>query len=335
MAKYQIYGIGNALVDVEIEVTPEELTRLEIEKGVMTLVEEERHDELMSALTGAQHKRACGGSAANTVIGAAKFGAQSFYSCKVAADETGDFYAADLANEGVTTNLTEMEREEGKTGKCLVMVTPDADRTMNTFLGITGELSAAQVDEAALADSEWLYIEGYLVSSPSAREAAIQTKAIAEKHQVKTALSLSDPNMVKFFGDGLKDMIGSGVDFLFSNEDEALMYTGAETVDAAAEALKSVAKGFAITLGAEGALIWDGSELHSIEPHKVEPVDSNGAGDLFAGAFLYGITHGHSHKNAGRLASFASATLVTEFGPRLSAAGLEKVLARKEELLNG
>ncbi|NVJ49614.1 MAG: adenosine kinase [Gammaproteobacteria bacterium] len=332
MKNYHIYGIGNALVDIEVEVTPEELARLEIEKGVMTLVDHERQEYLLDALPGTHHKKACGGSAANTVIGAAKLGARCFYSCKIADDELGQFYAADLEREGVTSNLSQLQLEPGSTGRCIVMVSPDADRTMNTYLGITGDISFEQVDEAALKQSEWLYIEGYLVSSDSARQAAVKTRELAEREGLKTALSLSDPNMVKFFKDGLTEMIGDGVDLLFANHDEALLFTGAETLEAAFEALKRFAKQFVVTLGADGALLWDGTNPVKINAYPVEAVDTNGAGDLFAGAFLYAVTHGYSLEKAAKLASFSSARLVKEFGPRLSAAGQDLVLEYLKEL---
>ena len=137
---YQVYGIGNALVDFEIETTAEELTSLDVEKGVMTLIEESRQIELSKAFHGKHHSRACGGSAANTIIGAQSLGSQCFYSCKVANDETGIFYRDDLLAHGVHSNLSSREMEEGVTGKCLVMISEDADRTMNTFLGITGDI---------------------------------------------------------------------------------------------------------------------------------------------------------------------------------------------------
>lgn len=321
MKKYHIYGIGNALVDIEIEVNPDELAKLDIEKGVMTLVDQERQEFLLGALPGTHHNRACGGSAANTVIGAAKLGASCFYSCKIADDELGQFYAEDLQREGVKSNLIEQSLEQGDTGRCIVMVTPDADRTMNTYLGITGDISYSQVDENALEQSEWLYIEGYLVSTDLAREAAIKTRQVAESKGVKTALSLSDPNMVKFFKDGLVEMIGAKVNLLFSNLDEALMFTGSETLEQAIEGLKQKADQFVVTLGAKGALLWDGENTISIDAYPVEAVDTNGAGDLFAGAFLYGITHGYTFEKAAKLASFASARLVKEFGPRLSPDG--------------
>ncbi len=325
MKKYHIYGIGNALVDIEVEVTEQDLQKLDIEKGIMTLVDEERQNFLLDALPGNHHNRACGGSAANTVIGAAKLGARCFYSCKIANDEMGTFYAEDLDKEGVNSNLSEQEREAGHTGRCIVMVTPDADRTMNTHLGITGDLSFEQVDEDALGDSEWLYIEGYLVSTDMAREAAIKTKKIAQDKGLKVAMSFSDLSMVKFFHDGLKEMVGTGVDMLFCNLEEALLYTGTDSLEDAFEALKKCAKAFAITMGPDGAVVWQGEQKIDVAAHKVEAIDTNGAGDLFAGAFLYGITHGLNFEKSGKLASFASARLVKEFGPRLSADGQKLV----------
>ncbi|NET49039.1 MAG: adenosine kinase, partial [Merismopedia sp. SIO2A8] len=137
MPQYDVYGLGNALVDIECEVTPDVLQELDIEKGVMTLLDEDSQNKIVQHLDGTTFKQACGGSAANTVIAVKQFGGNAFYSCKVASDETGQFYAKDLKDCGVDTNLDSHPLEEGISGKCLVFITPDADRTMNTFLGIS------------------------------------------------------------------------------------------------------------------------------------------------------------------------------------------------------
>lgn len=319
MSTYHIYGIGAALVDTEIEVTDSDLQTYNIEKGVMTLVDEARQTELMSHLS--EHlvasKRASGGSAANTIIGASYFGANNFYSCKVADDDNGQFYLNDMQAAGVST--TSSPSDQGITGKCLVMITPDAERTMNTFLGASETVSVNELDEEALKQSQYAYIEGYLVTSDSGRAAAIKLRELAEQHKVKTAFTLSDPAMVQFFGDGLKAMIGNRVNLLFCNKDEALGFTGTDSLEQAVDALKDYADEFAITLGNEGALIYDGEKTLNIAPHTVTAIDSNGAGDMFAGAFLYAITHGYSHQQAGDLASAASAQVVSQYGPRLQA----------------
>ncbi len=321
MAKYQVYGIGNALVDKEFEVTDDFFAANGIEKGMMTLIEEDQQHSLLKVLKDqfGLKKRAGGGSAANTIFAAQYLGAKTFYSCNVANDETGDFYVNDLVNAGIETNLGP-NRDEGVTGKCLVMVTPDAERTMNTFLGITANLGQAQIDQDALKDSEYLYIEGYLVSSDPARQAAIECKKLAKQNNVKTAMTFSDPAMVQFFKDGLVEMLGDGVDLLFCNEEEALLFADTQDFEVAKAHLKTVAKSFAITLGDKGALLFDGEKEFNIAPHAVKAVDSNGAGDNFAGAFMYAITAGNDWQKAGELASKISSEVVSKFGPRLEAA---------------
>lgn len=318
--KYDVYALGNALVDTEVEVSDDFLARVGLDKGLMTLVDEARQAELLAALDGEAepHKHTCGGSACNTVVATRYFGGSGYYACKVADDATGDFFVRDLMAAGVDTNMNG-NRESGVSGKCLVMITPDAERTMNSFLGISQTVSEAELDEAAIAASHYVYLEGYLVSADNARSAAVRLRQLAEKHGVRTALTFSDPAMVKFFKDGLTEMLGDGVDLLFCNEAEAQGYTGTDSVEAALEALKPICRSLVMTLGAKGALAWDGERTHRIEAIPVKAVDSNGAGDMFAGAFLYAITHGHDFATAGRLASAASGRLVTEFGPRLPA----------------
>lgn len=315
--KYHVYGIGNALVDMEFEVEAEFLKEAGIEKGLMTLVDESRQTDIINTLHGIQHKRSCGGSAANTMIAVSQFGGKSFYSCKVASDEVGDFYFKDLMDNGVDTNLSSSSLESGITGKCIVLITPDADRTMNTFLGITQTLSPKELMEEQIKNSHYVYMEGYLVASPTGKEAAIKARKIAEENNVKTALTFSDVNMVTYFADGLSEMIGNGVDLLFCNEAEAYAYTKTNTVAEAAAALKKIAKAFAITLGPKGAFLFDGDKEIFVVTTPVEAIDTNGAGDLFAGAFLYAINHGISFAEAAKLGCAASSQLVTQFGARL------------------
>ena len=235
MKKYHVYAIGNALVDMEFTVDDDFLAEHSIDKGVMTLVDEELQHRLYNSLKDRGGKKASGGSAANTIMAVSQFGGKSYYSCKVANDETGDFYVKDLVAAGVDTNLHK-ERDSGVSGKCIVMVTPDAERTMHTFLGISETVSHSELDEEAITNSEYVYLEGYLVTSDSARAAAVKAREIAENNQVKTALTFSDPNMVNFFKDGLNEMAGNGVDLLFCNEQEALTWAGTESIQEAAEA---------------------------------------------------------------------------------------------------
>lgn len=318
MKSYHIYGLGAALVDTEIEVSDEFLSSANIEKGLMTLVDESRQEELLQLMQDHMvgSKRSSGGSACNTIIAASYFGANTFYSCKVANDDNGQFFHHDTQAAGVTTKAEALP--EGTTGKCLVMITPDAERTMNTFLGISETLDVADLNEEAIAESEYIYIEGYLVTSPTGKQAAIKARQIAEQKGVKTSLSLSDPGMVDFFGEGLQEMIGSKVDLLFCNKDEALGWTKESTIEAAAEKMKQSAKTFAITLGKEGSLVFDGQKMSKVEGESVKAIDTNGAGDMFAGAFLYAITHGKSYEDAAKLANMSAAQVVGQYGPRLT-----------------
>jgi len=261
MKKYDIYGIGAALVDTEVEVSDEFLSKAGIDKGVMTLVDEARQAVLLGSLSDESNTmlRKCGGSVCNSVVAASSLGAQAFFSGKVSDDEDGQLYIDDLKGAGVEFHSA--GQESGITGKCLVMVTDDAERTMNTFLGASEDLSAREIDQAALEDSEWFYVEGYLVTDEARTAATKGAVELAKAKGVKVAVSLSDPFVVSVFGDALRQVIGDGVDLIFCNKDEATAFTGTETLEAASEALKQYTKTFAITDGAKGAVTFDGASL--------------------------------------------------------------------------
>ncbi len=325
--RYDVYGVGNALVDIEVEATPEQLAELGVEKGLMTLVDEERQRYLLETLSGVHHKRTGGGSAANTIMALAHLGARCYYSCRIADDDTGHFFATDMQDAGVETNAHVDKGDHAPTGTCLVMVTPDADRTMNTSLGISSTLTPEQLVEDELAAARFLYIEGYLVSTPNSLETALAARAMAKKHGVQTAFTFSDPAMVRFCKDGLDQVLGDGVDVLLCNEEEALGFTGRDSVEDAGDVLRERAGTLGITRGPKGARVWDGSSWIDVDPHSVKAVDTNGAGDLFAGAFLYGIANGLGAERAGALASLCSARLVTRFGARLDRDTLQALRA--------
>lgn len=341
--KYQVYGIGNALVDIEFEVSDVFLVDHNIEKGLMTLIDETQQDKLVTDLNKrfGLKKRASGGSAANTLVAMSQLGGDTFYACKVAHDEAGDFYMKDLAVAGVVTKLDRAkgkEKENGVTGKCIVMVTEDAERTMNTFLGITSVFSKKDIHLEALIQSEYIYIEGYLVTSDVSRHAAIYARKIAKENHVKTAFTFSDPAMVTYFKEGVSEIIGDGVDVLFSNEEEALTYTAKDSLDDAIVELSKIADKIIITLGSKGAKVINANRntvnsdttnsTVNINPVSVQAIDSNGAGDMFAGAFMYGLTNGMSDQQAGNLASESAANVVTVFGARLDKQRQQKILAK-------
>lgn len=317
---YHVYGIGNALVDMEFEVADSFLQDNNIEKGLMTLIDEAQQQTLSNSLTASYGvtKRTGGGSAANTVVAVSELGGNTFYACKVADDEPGEFYMNDLHKAGVKTRL-EQVKQDGITGKCMVMVTPDAERTMNTFLGITTDFSVKELHFDDLKQAEYIYVEGYLVTSDVSRAAVMEARKVAADNGVKTAFTFSDPSMVTYFRDGVAEIIGDGVDVLFSNEEEATTFTGKDNLQDAIEDLKPLCGTLVLTLGDKGALVIKGDEKIEIAPVATTAIDTNGAGDMFAGSFMYGITHGFSELEAGNLASEAASIIVSRFGTRLEA----------------
>lgn len=326
MKKYNVYGVGNALVDLECKVNEAFIAEQKVAKGLMTLVDEQTQDRLLQAMEQHQYERKSGGSAANTMIAISQLGGKAFYSCKVASDEFGDFYLHDMSEAGVETNLDGQQRQEGTTGKCLVMVTEDSDRTMNTFLGISSGLSVSELSPLAIQASDYVYVEGYLVATEDGYEAMNKCFELAYEYGVKTSITLSDPSIVQAFRPKFERLIGASVDLLFCNEDEAKAYTGKSNLLEAREALKKDAKRFVITLGKNGAMIFDGETFIDIEPYPVKAIDSNGAGDMFAGAYLYGITHGMGAAASGKLATKAASKVVGQYGPRLSWKDMQDLL---------
>ncbi len=318
MAKYNIYGIGAAIVDTEVIVSDSFLNENKISKGLMTLVDEKRQKFLIDSLTTQRIpvKRSCGGSACNSVVAASRFGSSAFFSGKVANDEDGVFFVKDLKRAGV--DFHQLDPSNGVTGKCLVMVTPDAERTMNTNLGASLELSYREIDEPALANSDWLYIEGYVVTDDKRTAVARDAMTYAKQSGVKTSLSLSDPFVVEVFSDNIKTIIGEdGIDLIFCNGDEARSFTGTHTIEAAAESLKQYAKTFAITRGPDGSLTYDGQDISYNKAVQTNAIDTNGAGDMFAGAFLHALISGREYSWAAQFANTASSIVVSSFGPRI------------------
>lgn len=322
MKTYDVYGIGNALVDTEYEVDETFLAKAQYPKGLMTLIDEEERQRLIRLLEDEHEhlavKQAGGGSAANTMVAIAQLGGSTFYSCKVAADSIGDFFVKDLGEAGIDTNLSN-ERETGATGQCISMVTPDAERTMTTCLGITNFLSPGELNPEALAQSGRLYIEGYLVSSETGFQAALKAQAIALDNKVPVSLTLSDPAMAENFKDHYQQILDAGVDLLFCNHDEARLLTGEDSVDDCANALKKICATFVITCGKEGSVAFDGTSLFKAPGVPTKALDTTGAGDIFAGAFMHCLAQNQGFDAANRLANAAASTLVSKFGARLTA----------------
>lgn len=325
--RYDLYAIGNALVDLEYLVTDDFLKANGVEKGLMTLAEPETQAKLIAQLeqTLTREKQASGGSAANSIIAAAAFGARCFYNGKVGNDALGQFYRSDLDAAGVFSPATAADAT-APTGTCVVMLTPDTERTMNTYLGISADLGPPDVDADAIRASRWLYIEGYLCTSDSARAAVTNARAVARAAGTALAMTFSDPAMVQYFKPQLTSMLADGVDLLFCNEDEALGFTDCSNTDEAIHALRKVANAGIITIGPRGALVWDQTTVQALDGLKVNAIDTLGAGDSFAGAVLYGLSQGWSIVDSAQLGIRTAAQVVSQLGPRLPLAAYRELL---------
>jgi sugar/nucleoside kinase (ribokinase family) len=319
MSTFDVFGIGNALVDMEYSVDESFLRRHGVDRGHMSLVDEARLDDLVAHLDELTPHRTSGGSAANTLIAVQALGSASYYVCKVASDETGRFFLDDLRRIGVATN-PHPNGVPGKSGRCLVLITPDGERSMCTFLGISDRLSGAEINAEALRSSRHLYIEGFLSSSATASEAAIECHDIARAEGVRSVMTLSDVSMVTYFRDRLLAILGNGVDHLFCNEEEALAWARTDRLDIAVSELKDIARTVNVTLGPAGSLVVRGRARHPVSGFPVAPLDTNGAGDIYAGACIAGWCAGMPEETAARFGNFAASVLITRYGARLRTA---------------
>jgi sugar/nucleoside kinase (ribokinase family) len=243
----------------------------------------------------------------------------------VADDELGAFYHQDLLANGVATNLSHTSFPEGQTGICMVMVTPDAERSMSTFLGATADIDHTALQAKDIAKSKVYYMEGYLSASPTGLDAALKGRAIAKEAGVKLATTLSDMSMINFCRPGLEAMVGDDLDYLFCNEEEAQVWCGSKDFDVIVAAMAKLAKVVCLTRGPKGCLVIEGEQRTTVPAAEVKALDTNGAGDMFAGAFLFAVTHGHSHAKAALLANAAAGTVVAQYGNRLTPAQLQEI----------
>jgi sugar/nucleoside kinase (ribokinase family) len=326
---HHLYAIGNALVDSEYEVTDAQLLAAGVEKRHMTLIDAARRTELLHHVQGIHARRTGGGSAGNTVVALAQLGGTAFYSCRVANDELGDFYTKDLLSHGVATNLTSSPAPHGQTGVCMVMVTPDAERSMSTFLGATADIDHTSLQPNDIRKSKVYYMEGYLAASPTGLDAALKGRAIAREAGVALATTLSDMSMINFCRPGLDAMVGNadagGLDYLFCNEEEAQVWCGTQDLSEICQRMAMQARVVCLTRSAKGCIVLEAGAKTELPATKVRAVDTNGAGDMFAGAFLYAVTQGHSHAHAAWLANRCAARVVSQYGNRLTQAAVDEL----------
>lgn len=309
-----VLGIGNAIVDVISREDDAFIAAHGLNRGTMTLIDEDRAESLYAAMgTGLV---CSGGSAGNTIAGVASLGGRAAYFGKVRDDELGEIFAHDIRTLGVAFD-TEAATEGAKTARSLIIVTPDAQRTMNTYLGACVGLGPDDIDEATVAAAQVTYMEGYLWDPPRAKEAFRKAMALAHAAGRKTALSLSDPFCVGRYRDEFRELVRNHVDILFANEDEIISLYQTASFDEAVAAFRAEGKLGALTRSEKGSVIVQGAETHVVPVHPVEHlVDTTGAGDLYAAGFLFGITRGRSLVDSARIASIAAAEIISHVGAR-------------------
>ena len=311
-----VYGVGNALVDVQARVTDAAVAATGFDKGIMTLVDDAKQAEVLGGLDGVEVSRCAGGSAANTILGVAQLGGSAAYAGKVANDELGTFFARDLSEAGV--KLLCDAAPGGPTGTCVILITEDAERTMLTNLGVSATLSENDL-AGGTGGAEWVYVEGYLFGTEPNRSAARAAIKSAKAAGAKVALTVSDQFLVSAHRLDFLELAGGAVDLLFCNLEEARGLTGETDAADCAAKLAALGPRVALTMGAEGSLLVDPLGLTHIPGVPVKAVDTTGAGDMYAAGILYGVTSGLDWDAGGRVASLAAARVVAQMGARLAA----------------
>ena len=311
---FDVYGVGNSLVDIQARVTDEIVSQLGFHKGVMTLVDDAAQRRVLHTLERNEWSQCAGGSAANTIIAVAEFGGSAAYAGKVGADTLGRFFLEDMRNIGVTI---EVPATNDQTGTCVILITLDAQRTMLTNLAASATLGPDDVSEAAIRNSKYAYVEGYLFGGEPTRSAALRTMELAKRNGVKVAFTVSDPFLIAGHRDEFWRLIEGPVDLLFCNLEEARALTGKHDPIECATEIHRHAENVAMTLGADGSILMHEGQVIPISGVPAAAVDTTGAGDMYAGALLYGVTNGLTWKEAGNLASHAAARVVAQLGARL------------------
>ena len=323
---HDITAIGNALVDTQFKVEQGFLDEIGMKPDEMVIQSRDEQNAILDKLLGLDLESVvdCGGSATNSLVAASYFGSSCHHVCKLNDDGDGNKYLKSLSEAGIDHIGISSNDQSTPTGKCLVLVTPDAARTMCSTLGISEYLSEEDVNLEYIQKSKVFYIEGYMVTSDSNFNSVIKSLDSLKGFGTKKALSLSNDGIVHGFRDRFEEILTYGIDFVFGNRDEALAITGAENIGDAIEALKEKDFTTVITDGPDGSLIITGENVIKNNGLEVKAVDTNGAGDMFAGAFMHAMLRGKELSECGSFANLAASKIVQTFGPRL----------KKEEYLN-
>jgi sugar/nucleoside kinase (ribokinase family) len=313
-AAFDVLGIGNAIVDVIARADDRFLSKHDLTKGSMMLIDEARADALYGAM--GSGTEVSGGSCGNTMAGIASFGGKGAYIGKVRNDQLGQVFGHDLRAIGVSFE-TAAATSGPATARCLISVTPDAQRTMSTYLGACTGLGPADIDIKRVASAQVTYVEGYLWDAPEAKKAVLKAFEAAHAAGRKVSITLSDSFCVGRYRAEFRDLVRNQVDILFGNESEITSLYEVNTFEEALEMARKEAKIAALTRSEQGSVVVKGSETYAVPAAPVaKVVDTTGAGDLYAAGFLYGFTHGKSLAECARLGGIAAAEIISHVGAR-------------------
>ena len=311
---YDVVGIGNAIVDVLVQADDDLIDNFELTKGTMALVDEAQAERLYASV--GPGLETSGGSAANTLAGVAQLGGRAGFIGRVRNDQLGGIFTHDIRSVGARFD-TPAATEGPSTARCLILVTPDAQRTMCTYLGASVGLDPADLDLDMVAQAKVLYLEGYLWDSDEAKAAFITAAEVARAHVGEVGLSLSDAFCVERHRESFQELVDGHVDILFANEMEITALYKANSFEEAADQVRGRCKLAALTRSEQGSLVLNGAGTHSIAPFQLGPLlDTTGAGDLYAAGFLHAYTQGQGVAACGRLGSLCAGQVVTQLGPR-------------------
>jgi sugar/nucleoside kinase (ribokinase family) len=313
---YDVVAVGNAIVDILAFENDDFFASHGIEKGIMTLTDRATVDKLFIGTPEA--RRICGGSAANTVVGVASFGGKTAFIGKVGIDPMGSLFTSDIRKMGVDFVFTPPEKETDESTACsYIIVTPDAERTMMTYLGVAAQLALRDINEDIISAAKVCYLEGYLWDDANAIDCMKKAIEVAQAHKREVAFSLSDPFCVDRHRDEFKTLVKNDVDVLFANEDEIISLYQADSLESAIDQVRKDVNIAAITLGAKGSIIVRGDETVEVAAASVKNVvDTTGAGDLYAAGFLSGHTNGKDLARCGELGSIAASEIISHLGAR-------------------
>ena len=311
---YDVVGIGNAIVDVLVQADDDLIANFELTKGTMALVDEAQAERLYASV--GPGLETSGGSAANTLAGVAQLGGRAGFIGRVRNDQLGGIFTHDIRSVGARFE-TPAATEGPSTARCLILVTPDAQRTMCTYLGASIGLDPADLDLEMVAQAKVLYLEGYLWDSDEAKAAFIAAAEVARAHGGEVALSLSDAFCVERHRESFQELVDGHVDILFANEMEITALYKANSFEEAADQVRGRCKLAALTRSELGSVVLNGAGTHSVAPFQLGPLlDTTGAGDLYAAGFLHAYTQGQDAEACGRLGSLCAGQVVTQLGPR-------------------